>query len=152
MVHYTGQLDVKFFALINNNVDRVSGLLGDCLVDIFNHPTVAKYIPAKVSYSHCKFYRLKRPVLVRDDDTDDEDGGQDRPPHNMKQACLDETNRAPIKPLTTKVHQLAKQISDDHIYLVIDFPDREYHHFSGSEYLMLLTSSVSQHFSRQRRH
>ena len=159
MVHFTGQpqvdVNVKFFALINNNVDLVSGLLGDCLVHIFNHPTVAKYIPAKVSYSHCKFYRLRRPVPLGEDNTDDEDDKEDGTPDDVIQACLDESNRVLVKPTKTKVHRLAtgKQISDDHIYLVIDFPDREYHHrFSGSEYLMLLTSSVSQHFSRQRRH
>ncbi|KAN0081479.1 hypothetical protein V8E55_009103 [Tylopilus felleus] len=118
-------VNVKFFALINNNVDCVSGLLGDCLVHIFNHPTVAKYIPAKVSYSHCKFYRLRRPVPLGEDNTDDEDDKEDGTPDDVIQACLDESNRVLVKPTKTKVHRLAtgKQISDDHIYLVIDFPD-----------------------------
>ena len=131
MVHYTGQVD--FWVVINNEIEPVSCLLDDYLAKVFSYLKVAKGLPAKLSHTHCKFYRLKRPVPLGEDNTDDEDDKEDGTPDDVMQACLDKTNRVPVKPTKTKVSRLAEQFSKDHIYLVIDFPDRERHHrFSSS--------------------
>lgn len=54
--------------------------------------------------------------------------GNDEPDDEGVSREDEQGDRQPTNPLRTKVHQLANQFSDDHIYLVvIEIPDREYH-------------------------
>ncbi|KAN0081514.1 hypothetical protein V8E55_009138 [Tylopilus felleus] len=110
---------VDFWVVINNEIEPVSCLLDDYLAKVFSYLKVAK----ELSHTQCKFYRLKRPVPLGEDSTDDEDDKEDGTPDDVMQACLDKTNRVPVKPTKTKVSRLAEQFSKNRIYLVIDFPD-----------------------------
>ena len=46
---------------------------------------------------------------------------------HVMQACLERSNKSRVSALTTTVGQLANQIVEDHVYLVINFLDRQYY-------------------------
>ena len=146
MAHFTGE--VEFWILLGNEPAIVSAKLNDSLVTLFTrlrkNDETAEHIPAKLSYSGCKFYRLKSPVSLGEDNTDDEDDGNlTSVPDVVKQAILEETNRVAVNPWRTKVRRLAETFSSDHVYLVIEIPDREYHQFLGCGCFVMLIRLLS---------
>ncbi|KAN0081523.1 hypothetical protein V8E55_009147 [Tylopilus felleus] len=111
---------VKFFVLVNNEtVERVSARLDDLLFDIFISLKAVNVIPGNIPYKICEFYRLNSPVLFINNVLSEGDTFLKQ----AKQACLEESNRMQVEPMTTKVALLAETISSEHAYLVIDFPD-----------------------------
>ena len=66
----------------------------------------------RVSYKQCKYYRLKNPVLIRDD-VDDAD---------IVEECLNESNLEPVSP-SKSLNVLAPKLDNDHIYMVIKLPE-----------------------------
>lgn len=127
---------VKFYILLNNHPVLVSATpeatLHDLFIDLRENVDATEYLPSKVSWEACKFYRLKNPVPLGEDDTDDEDNGRlGHLPNEVMRGCLDEANWVIVHPIRTRVHRLAKNFSADHIYLVIKVRDREYCHFKA---------------------
>ena len=95
-----------------------------------NNDDAAEFLPAKISWRACKFYRLNQPVALGDDPVGPE--GSSNPMEildEVKEACLQEDNRVTVSPMRTKVQVLGDKIFEDHIYLVIEIPDRGYHRF-----------------------
>ncbi|KAN0081585.1 hypothetical protein V8E55_009209, partial [Tylopilus felleus] len=121
--------DVDFCILLDNHpvlvTTRASYTLLKLFSDLRKDPDAAQYLPKQVSWRACDFYRLKNPVpLVGEDDDHEGSGNFNDVTHKVKEACLQESNRVPVNPTNTRVQHLSKeQLSDDHIYLVIQIPD-----------------------------
>ncbi|KAN0081577.1 hypothetical protein V8E55_009201 [Tylopilus felleus] len=121
--------DVDFFILLDNHPVLVTTRTNSLLVKLFSYlhkdPNAAQYLPKQVPWRACDFYRLKNPVpLVGEDDDHEGSGNFNDVTHKVKEACLQESNRVPVNPTNTRVQHLSKeQLSDDHIYLVIQIPD-----------------------------
>ena len=127
--------DVDFFILLDNHPVLVTTRTNNLLVKLFSYlhkdPNAAQYLPKQVPWRACDFYRLKNPVpLVGEDAGHEGSGNFNDVTHKVKEACLQESNRVLVNPTNTRVQDLSKeQLSDDHIYLVIQIPDREWYHF-----------------------
>jgi len=119
--------EVRFWAVIENEILPVSGFLDNNLVHFFHslrqNVDVVEHIPAQLSYKKCKFYRLKSPVSVLEGSEAGDQGDITDFPDVVKQACLQESNRVPIHPGRTKIRNFAEVVSPDHVYLAIDIPD-----------------------------
>ena len=126
--------DVDFFILLDNHPVLVTTRASYTLLKLFSNlrkdPEAAQYLPKQVLWRACDFYRLKNPVPLRKGpighgsssnlkDLSDE----------VKEACLQEDNKEIVNALQTYVEDLAEELSDHHIYLVIQIPDREWYHF-----------------------
>ena len=118
--------DVEFWIIIGRELAYISARLDDSLVALFthlrNHVDTAELIPA-ISYRKCEFYQLKNPVSMVKDRSQPDDVFLDR----VKQACLEESNKTIVNASTTMVDQLANNVSNKYVYLVINIPDRKYH-------------------------
>ena len=95
-----------------------------------NNDGAAEFLPAKISWRGCDFYRLNQPVALGDDPVGPEKSGNLKDiPDQVKEACFQESNKVAVNPIRTKVQVLGDKIFEDHIYLVIEIPDRGYHRF-----------------------
>ena len=125
--HFTGR--VQFWVLLGDQPVFVqAACVQDSLVKFFtslqNDANAAGYIPAKIAYHACEFYRLNTPVQIVDDEDGDEDTADRKSvPDEVIQACLEKANRVCVNPLRTRVQRLAKEFSPDHLYLAITLPD-----------------------------
>jgi hypothetical protein len=103
----------------------VSAELDDSLATLFTllkkDVNAAELIPTNVTYSVCDFYWLNSPVSLDQDDLQQDDDFLDQ----VKRTCLEESNRMHVNPILTKVRRLAATFFSDHVYLVIELPDRK---------------------------
>ncbi|KAF8554814.1 hypothetical protein OG21DRAFT_1508454 [Imleria badia] len=120
--------EVDFFILLNKNPVLVSAKPGNTLVQLFSrlrdNVDAVEYLPTKVYWHACDFYRLNNPVALGEDPIDHEGSRNFMDiPDEVKEACFQESNRMAVNPMATKVHSLGDEFFEDHIYLVIETPD-----------------------------
>ena len=97
-------------------------MLVKLFLNLHKDPNAAQYLPKQVPWRACDFYRLKNPVPLVGEDAGSSNFSDVT--HEVREACLQESNRVLVNPMNIKVQDLAEELSEDHIYLVIQIPDR----------------------------
>ncbi|KAG2369960.1 hypothetical protein BDR07DRAFT_1387444 [Suillus spraguei] len=108
---------VEFYAVLENEHYYISVSAKSKIIHIFeylkSHYEETYPILDRISYKRCKFYKLKDPVLVPDEDFVDK--------ADMIKQCLDEQNWTEVSP-DRHLKVLGSELRDDHIYLVVKPP------------------------------
>lgn len=104
----------KFYAVLGSEHYFISISANSKIVEILEYLQLRHHetdpILKRISYKQCKFYKLKNPVLIPDDDSIDI--------ADIVQQCLDEHNWTEVSP-DRYLKVLGSDLRDDHVYLVI---------------------------------
>jgi len=110
---------VYFFVVLKTELLALSLSPSARILQVFTElksgDSVAHTILRDLSYRDCKYYKLKVPVLVPDDPSDDAE---------VLQKCLDESNWKEISHHAS-LSVLASTLRNDHVYMVIKPPGGE---------------------------
>ncbi|KAG1784539.1 uncharacterized protein HD556DRAFT_1427453 [Suillus plorans] len=111
---------VDFYAVLGNEHYLISVSAKSKIIHIFeylkSHYDETHPVLKRISYKRCKFYKLKNPVLVPDEDSVDK--------ADMIKQCLDEQNWTEVLP-DRRLKVLGSELNDDHIFLVVKPPRPE---------------------------